>query len=108
MNTSQQATGRNFPRDDNYPFRTKVLACTDGAWWVLSIFECATEAMAHANAAECIEAFKDGCEAMHYIVGEVGFDSDGYPLDQPREWSEEELAEVRRREFSTDNYGRDI
>lgn len=37
-----------------------------------------------------------------------GLDSDGYPLDQPREWSDDELTELRRREFATDNYGRDI
>lgn len=37
-----------------------------------------------------------------------GLDSEGYPLGAPREWSEDELAELRRREFATDNYGRDI
>lgn len=32
-------------------------------------------------------------------------DSEGYPLGQPREWSEDELAELRRRERACDNYG---
>lgn len=37
-----------------------------------------------------------------------GLDSDGYSLDEPREWSDEEIANLRRREFATDNYGRDF
>lgn len=37
-----------------------------------------------------------------------GLDSDGYLLDEPREWSDEEIANLRRREFATDDYGRDI
>jgi hypothetical protein len=32
-------------------------------------------------------------------------DSEGYPIDQPREWSEDELKELRRRERACDNYG---
>lgn len=37
-----------------------------------------------------------------------GLDSDGYSLDEPREWTDEEIAQLRRREFAADNYGRDI
>lgn len=40
--------------------------------------------------------------------GNDGLDSDGYPLDQPREWSEDEIAELRRRQYINDDYGRDI
>lgn len=35
-------------------------------------------------------------------------DAEGYSLHQPREWSELEIAELRRRDFATDDYGRDI
>lgn len=35
-------------------------------------------------------------------------DSDGYPLSSPREWTEEELTELRRREYATSNYGSSI
>lgn len=59
----------------------------------------------------------NGCEcqqctpthaALDIAMGGDGLDSDGYSLDAPREWSEDELTELRRREFATDNYGRDI
>ena len=39
------------------------------------------------------------------IDGGDGLDSDGYPLDYPREWSAAELKELRRREYACDNYG---
>lgn len=42
------------------------------------------------------------------LHGGDGLDSDGYSLDEPREWSDEEIAELRRREFANDDYGRDI
>jgi hypothetical protein len=46
--------------------------------------------------------------AADIVAGGDGMDSEGYSLDAPREWSEEELAELRRREFATDDYGRDF
>lgn len=59
-----------------------------------------------------------GCECQQctptpLAMGDVlnggdGLDSDGYLLDEPREWSDDELTELRRREYATDNYGRDI
>lgn len=39
------------------------------------------------------------------IDADDGLDSEGYPLDQPREWSEDELKELRRRERACDDYG---
>lgn len=42
------------------------------------------------------------------IHGSDGLDSEGYSLDEPREWSAEEIANLRRREFACDDYGRDI
>jgi hypothetical protein len=39
------------------------------------------------------------------IEDDDGLDSEGYPLGSPREWSDEELKELRRRERACDDYG---
>lgn len=73
MNTSQQATGRNFPRDGNYPFRCIVRAeHDDGFWTVQAIFEWETfEGADVAGRDVCTEPFSPGIVSMHYYVGEV-------------------------------------
>jgi hypothetical protein len=44
----------------------------------------------------------------YYLVATMrrnGLDSDGYPIGQPREWTADELKELRRRERACDDYG---
>lgn len=44
-------------------------------------------------------------DLLDQIEEDDGLDSEGYPIGSPREWSEEELHELRRRERACDNYG---
>jgi len=58
-----------------------------------------------ADIEDALYRLADVIERTERLVGDV--DSDGYPLSAPRQWSEDELAELRRRERACDNYGSD-
>lgn len=73
MNTSQQATDRNFPRNEAYPWRVTVWE-RDALrlWSIASIFEMQTFAEAEFEAmVVCSEPYGPGIIAMHYVIGEV-------------------------------------
>ena len=53
----------------------------------------------------CMDCYNLICEAVEAEWVDDGLDSEGYPLGSPRQWSEDELKELRRRECACDNYG---
>jgi len=72
MTLSQQATGRQFPRADAYPFRVMVWEARGEDWTLTEIFEWETLAGAELAGLEtCTEPYPAGVTAMHYYVGEV-------------------------------------
>jgi hypothetical protein len=44
-------------------------------------------------------------DVLYIAMGGDGLDSEGYPLGSPREWSDDELRELRRHERACDDHG---
>ena len=69
----------------------------DGGWDVQNF---------HGEIVDSFQSREEASEAARrFVADDDGFDSEGYPINQPRIWSADELKDLRRRERACDNYG---